>query len=314
MNIVFMGTPDFALETLKQIHNSGHNVLAVVCQPDKQVGRGMKVQMPPTKEYAIANDIEVLQPEKIRNNEEFINKLKNLKPDIIVVVAYGKILPQEVLDIPKYGSMNVHGSILPKYRGAAPIQWAIINGEDVTGVTTMKMDAGMDTGDIYLTSEIPIEKEDTYGTLYEKLKILGAKLAVRTLDDILDGTIKAKKQGDDFSTAPMIFKENTKIDFYKSAFSAVNLVRGANPTPGAWFNYEDKSFKVWKAEEVSDEYFEKDELKPGNVLVSNSKEGLMIATSSGIFSVLEIQAPNSKRMNILDYLRGNTIKVGTILN
>ena len=314
MNIVFMGTPDFALETLKQIHNSGHNVLAVVCQPDKQVGRGMKIQMPPTKEYAIANDIEVLQPDKIRKNEEFFEKIKSLKPDIIVVVAYGKILPQEILDIPKYGSMNVHGSLLPKYRGAAPIQWAIINGDEVTGVTTMKMDAGMDTGDIYLTSEIPIEKEDTYGTLYEKLKILGAKLAVKTLDDILDGTIKAKKQGEDFSVAPMIFKEDTQIDFYKSAYSAVNLVRGTNPNPGAWFKYEYKIFKVWKAEEVNDEILEKNDSKTGTVLVSNIREGLLIATSSGIFSVLEIQAPNSKRMALSAYLRGNEIKVGTILN
>ena len=316
MNIVFMGTPDFALETLKQIHNSGHNILAVVCQPDKQVGRGMKVQMPPTKEYAVANNIEVLQPEKIKNNQEFFDKVKSLKPDIIVVVAYGKILPQDILDIPKYGSMNVHGSLLPKYRGAAPIQWAIINGDETTGVTTMKMDAGMDTGDMYLKSEIPIEKDDTYGTMYEKLKLLGAKLAVKTLDDILDGTIKAKKQGDDFSTAPMIFKEDTKIDFYKSAYSAVNLIRGVNPAPGAWFTYEDKVFKVWKAEELSEEEFSESELtsKPGCIIVSNSKEGLIIETSSGLLSVLEIQAPNSKRMNIKDYLRGNEIKVGSILN
>lgn len=316
MNIVFMGTPDFALETLKQIHNGGHNILAVVCQPDKQVGRGMKVQMPPTKEYALANNIDVLQPEKIRNNEEFLEKIKSLKPDIIVVVAYGKILPQELLDIPKYGSMNVHGSLLPKYRGAAPIQWAIINGDETTGVTTMKMDAGMDTGDMYLTSEIPIEKDDTYGTLYEKLKLLGARLAVKTLDDILDGTIKPKKQGDDFTTAPMIFKENTKIDFYKSAYSAVNLIRGVNPAPGAWFVYEDKVFKVWKAEELSEDYLSEEEQNnnPGSIVVSNSKEGLIITTSSGLLNVLEIQAPNSKRMPIKDYLRGNELKVGTILS
>ena len=144
------------METLQKIHESGHNILAVVCQPDKQVGRGMKIQMPPTKEYAIANNIEVLQPEKIKNNQEFFDKINSLNPDITVVVAYGKILPQNILDIPKYGSMNVHGSLLPKYRGAAPIQWAIINGDETTGVTTMKMDAGMDTGDMYLKSEIPI--------------------------------------------------------------------------------------------------------------------------------------------------------------
>ena len=312
MNIVFMGTPDFALETLQKIHESGHNILAVVCQPDKQVGRGMKIQMPPTKEYAIANNIEVLQPEKIKNNQEFFDKINSLNPDITVVVAYGKILPQNILDIPKYGSMNVHGSLLPKYRGAAPIQWAIINGDETTGVTTMKMDAGMDTGDMYLKSEIPIEKDDTYGTLYEKLKSLGAELAVETLRKIQDGTITSTKQGDEFTIAPMIFKEDTKIDFETSAQSIVDLIRGVNPAPGAWFVYNDKIFKVWKAETV-----EQDELEnntPGCVIVSNSKEGLLISTGKGLLNVLEIQAPNSKKMSINDYLRGNEILVNTKLN
>lgn len=309
MNIVFMGTPDFALETLKELHSNGHNILAVVCQPDKQVGRGMKFQMPPTKEFAVQNNIEVLQPEKIRKNEEFLNRIKELNPDIIVVVAYGKILPKSLLDIPKYGSMNVHGSLLPKYRGAAPIQWAIINGESTTGVTTMKMDAGMDTGDMYLTSEIPIEPNDTYGTLYEKLKQLGAKLAVKTLECLANNSVSPIKQSDDFTIAPMIFKEDTKIDFNKDTNSIVNLIRGVNPAPGAWFIYDEKVFKIWKAEKIDSELG----LSPSIIVTANSKEGLVIGTSDGFVNVLELQAPNSKRMSAKDYLRGNEIKVGTLL-
>ncbi len=308
------GTPDFALETLKEIYKSGHNILAVVSQPDKKVGRGMKVQMTPTKEFAVENEIKCFQPEKIRNNEEFINNIKALKPDIIVVVAYGKILPKELLDIPKYGCMNVHGSLLPKYRGAAPIQWAIINGEEVTGVTTMKMDVGMDTGDIYLTQEVEITKEDTYGSLYEKLKKVGAKLAIRTLDCIVEGSCKPKKQPEEFSVAPMIYKENCKINYMQSAFSIVNLIRGVNPMPGAWTTLDDETYKFWSAEEVEEDDFKdvKGDLAPGTILESDSKHGLFIATASGVLSVKEIQAPGAKRMNILDFLRGKKLEVGKI--
>ncbi len=310
------GTPDFALETLKEIHKSGHNILAVVSQPDKKVGRGMKEQMTPTKEFAVENDIKCLQPEKLKNNEEFFNEIRAMKPDIIVVVAYGKILPKDLLEIPKYGCMNVHGSLLPKLRGAAPIQWAIINGEEVTGITTMKMDVGMDTGDMYLKEEVPIEKEDTYGTLYEKLKKVGAKLAVKTLDCIVEGTVKPKKQPEEFTLAPMIFKENCKIDYLQSAYSIVNLVRGVNPAPGAWTTLDGEVYKIWKAEEVEEDDFEGvDGAKaPGTVLESNSKRGLFIATASGVLSVKEIQAPGAKRMDILDFLRGKKIEVGKIFN
>lgn len=310
MNIVFMGTPDFALETLKAIYNSGHNVLAVVSQPDKPVGRGMKCQMTPTKEFAIQNDIKVFQPAKIRKNEEFFDELRKLKPDIIVVVAYGKILPEEILTIAKYGCMNVHASLLPKYRGAAPIQWAIINGEKTTGVTTMKLDKGMDTGDMYLKEEVPIDPEDTYGTLYEKLKRVGGQLAIKTLDVIAEGSVKPKPQVEPFSVAPMIFKDDCKIDFMKSAFAICNLIRGVNPTPGAWTTLNDVVYKIWRAEEVSDEDFDDVDgiEQPGTVIKSNDKEGLFISTASGIISILEIQAPNSKRMNICDFLRGRPIK------
>ena len=272
--------------------------------------------MPPTKQFAVENNIKVMQPEKIKKNEEFINELKALKPDIIVVVAYGKILPASVLEIPKYGCMNVHGSLLPKYRGAAPIQWAIINGEEVTGVTTMKMDVGMDTGDILLKEEVKIEKNETYGTLYEKLKKLGAKLASKTLDCILDGTVKPKKQPEEFSVAPMIFKDDCKIDFLKSAFAISNLVRGVNPAPGAWATLDGTVYKIWDAEEMDEKLFSgySGVEVPGTIICSNSQKGLFIATASGVLSVKEIQAPNAKRMGILDFLRGKRLEEGKIFN
>ena len=308
------GTPDFALETLKAIFEAGHNILAVVSQADKKVGRGMKVQMTPTKQFAVENGIKVFQPDKIRKNEEFINEIKNLNPDIIVVVAYGKILPKEILEIPRLGCMNVHGSLLPKYRGAAPIQWAIINGEEKTGITTMKMDEGMDTGDMYLVKEVTIEKEDTYGTLYEKLKTEGAKLAVDTLKKISDGSIEAIKQPDEFTIAPMIFKEDCKIDFNKSAEEITNLVRGVNPAPGAWFGIDDQVYKIWKTAPINEDELEIPNKVPGTILVSDSKKGLFISTKDGVLSVLEIQAPNMKRMEIKEYLRGHTIEENIVIS
>lgn len=287
--------------------------MAVVSQPDKPVGRGMKLVSTPTKQFALDNNIMVLQPAKVRNNEDFLNEIKDLNPDIIVVVAYGKILPQELLDIPKYGAMNVHGSLLPKYRGAAPIQWAIINGDKTTGITTMKMDAGMDTGDMYLKEEVEILEDDTYGTLYEKLKDVGAKLAVKTLEKIEAGEIESIKQPDDFTTAPMIFKENCKIDFNKSAKEICNLVRGVNPVPGAFTTLEGNVYKVWKAECISSELFNiSSNTKVGTVIESDSKKGLFIYTGQDILSVIEIQAPNAKKMGILEYLRGKSIEVGKI--
>lgn len=321
MNLVFMGTPDFAVESLKKLYEEGHNVMAVVSQPDKPVGRGMKLIATPTKEFALEKGIPVYQPEKVKNNEEFIQKLRDLKPDVIIVVAYGKILPEEILNIPKYGCINVHGSLLPKYRGAAPIQWSIIKGEEETGITTMYMDKGMDTGDMLLKETIAIEKTDTYGTLYEKLKIVGGKLIVKTLEALADGTVKRQKQPEDFTVAPMIFKEDCKIDWYKSAFAICNLVRGVNPMPGAWTTLEGNVYKIWAAEEIEETIFDNnpnlnvnlnlEEKEPGTVLVSDSKIGLWILTGSGILAVKEIQAPNAKRMNILDYLRGKSIEVGS---
>lgn len=317
MNIVFMGTPDFAVESLSKIYDSGHNVLAVVSQPDKTSGRGMKLTMPAVKEYAISKNIKVLQPEKVKGNEEFISELKKLNPDVIVVVAYGKLLPKEILEMAKYGCINVHGSLLPAYRGSAPIQWAIINGETTTGITTMYMNEGMDTGDMILKREIEISHEDTYGTLYDKLKKLGGKAIVETLEKIADGIIPREKQSDNCSYAPMIEKSLGNIDWDKSALSIRNLIRGLNPMPGAYTKLDDSIMKIWKAEVLSSQNFNEKygELNfaiPGTVLIANSKDGLFVSTGEDVLKIEELQMINSKRMLAVDYLRGHEIKEGSI--
>ena len=310
MNIVFMGTPDFAVESLSKIYDSGHNILAVVSQPDRPSGRGMKLKYTPVKEFALSKGLTVYQVEKVKKNIEFIEQIRNLKPDVIVVVAFGQILPEELLNIPKYGSINVHGSLLPKYRGAAPIQWSIINGEEYTGITTMYMDAGMDTGDMILKEEIKIEDDDNFGTLYEKMKKLGGKLIIDTLEKIADGVAPREKQGEEFTLAPMITKDVCKINWSKSAFEIRNLIRGLNPIPGAYTFMGDQTVKIWDSEAIN----EKVEEAPGTIILSDKKSGIHIATGDGVLIIKEIQMPNSRRMGILDYLRGNTIEVGTVFN
>ena len=246
LNIVFMGTPDFAKESLEAIYNAGHNIIAVVTNPDRPKGRGMKMIASPVKEFANSKNIPVLQPEKIREIKE---TLEHLNPDLFCVVAYGKILPQDVLDIPKKGSINVHGSLLPKYRGAAPIQWAVLNGDKTTGITTMYMDAGMDTGDIILKEEVQIGENETTGELWERLSKIGAQLLVKTLKEIETGTAKRIPQGKDFTMAPMLNKEMAKIDWEnKTAVEIKNLVRGLNPIMGAYTTYNGKKIKIWKAD------------------------------------------------------------------
>ena len=311
MNIVFMGTPDFAVESLKKIYEAGHNVLAVVSQPDRPSGRGMKLLPTPVKEYALSQNLTVYQPEKIKKNEEFIQTIQSLKPDVIVVVAYGKILPTEILNIPKYGCVNVHGSLLPKYRGAAPIQWAIINGEEKTGITTMYMSEGMDTGDMILKQEVTISEKDTYGSLYEKLKIVGGKLILETLEKIADGMIPREKQSDDFSIAPMIEKSMGNIDWNQSARKIRNLIRGLNPMPGAYTNLDDKKMKIWNAEIMPDTI--ENDIPSGTIIKADVSEGLLVSTGDGILKITELQMPNGKRMLATDYLRGNTIEEGSIL-
>ncbi len=310
MNIIFMGTPDFAVESLKKIYENGHNVLAVVSQPDRPSGRGMKLKPTPVKEYAESKSLKIYQPEKVRKNIDFIELLKSLKPDVIVVVAYGQILPEEILNIPKYGCINVHGSLLPKYRGSAPIQWSIINGEEKTGITTMYMDKGMDTGDMILKEEVIITDDDTFGTLYEKLKKVGGKLILQTLEKVSEEMAPRQKQPEDFSLAPMIEKNMCRIDWNKSAREVRNLIRGLNPMPGAYTSLDDKIYKIWMCEIVNEE--QTNEL-PGTIICATVRDGLCVATGKGVISITEIQAPNSKRMSIKDYLRGNKITERKIL-
>ncbi len=315
MKIVFMGTPDFAEESLEAIYNEGHEILGVVTNPDKPKGRGMKMVSSPVKEFALKKELNVYQPLKVRNNTEFIEEIKLLNPDVICVVAYGKILPKEILDIPKFGCINVHASLLPKYRGAAPIQWAILNGDKTTGITTMYMDVGMDTGDMILSEEVEIGENETTGELWDRLSKIGGKLLVETLQKIEKGTAPRKKQGEDFTLAPMLSKEMAKIDWEeKNAIEIKNLVRGLNPIMGAYSYLNEKKIKFWKVEVTTiDEMIPKlqkdiNNLKNGTILIANQKDGLYIKTKYQILKVLEIQGENAKRMPIADYLRGNFIK------
>ena len=309
LNILFMGTPDFAEESLKSIDKSGFNILGVVTNPDKPKGRGMKMVSSPVKEYALEKNIPVYQPIKVRNNPEFIEEVRKMNPDVICVVAYGKILPEELLKIPKLGCINVHGSLLPKYRGAAPIQWAVINGDKKTGITTMYTDVAMDTGDMILKKEVDIGGNETTGELWDRLAKIGGELLVETLNKIEDGTAPREKQGENFTMAPMLNKEMSKIDWEnQSAIQIKNLVRGLNPIMGAYCYLNDKKIKFWKVDVVNkfeSEIKDINKLENGTVLIADPKEGLFIKTKEGILEVLEIQGENAKRMPIGDFLRGN---------
>ena len=312
MKIVFMGTPDFAATSLNALIEANYNIEAVVTNPDRPKGRGMKMLYTPVKEVAISKNIPIFQPEKVRNNEDFINILKEINPDVICVVAYGKILPKEILDIPKYGCINVHASLLPKYRGAAPIQWAILNGDKETGITTMYMDVGMDTGDMILTEKVQIGENETTGELWDRLAKIGGKLLVETLKQIENGTAPRIPQGNNFTMAPMLDKEMSKIDWEnKTAEEIKNLVRGLNPIMGAYTLLNGKKIKFWKVEFANNIGYDENNikiLKNGTVLVSDSRDGIFIKTKKGILRVLEIQGENAKKMPIQDFLRGSIIE------
>lgn len=322
MNIVFMGTPDFAKESLKALYDAKYNILAVVTNIDKPKGRGMKVIESPVKEFAKEKNIPIFQPLKIRNNTEFIEKIKNLNPDLICVVAYGKILPKELLEIPQYGAINVHGSLLPKYRGAAPIQWAVLNGDKKTGITTMYMDEGMDTGDMILQEETEILDDETTGELWERLSKMGAKLLVKTVNEIENKTVKRQKQPQEgYSLAPMLSKEMASINWdTQSALEIKNLVRGLNPIMGAYSYLNGNKIKFWKVEEIKlvdfkakfPEILNIENAKSGTVILSNLKKGLYIKTINGIICIKEIQGENAKKMNILEFLKGKNIQEGSI--
>ena len=302
--VIFMGTPEFAKESLKELVESGYNVIACFTNPDKPSGRGMKLKGSPVKEYAQEKNIPIYDPKKVRNNPEILEILKNMNPDFIAVVAYGKILPKEILDIPKYGCINVHGSLLPKYRGAAPMQWSIINGEKITGITTMFMDVGMDTGDMLLKEEIEIKDEYNLGNIHDILMVSGAKLLIKTLDGLCDNTIKREKQPEIGTIAPMLSREMTKIDFNKKSREIFNFVRGLSPFPGTYMEMEDgKKFKVFKTEYI--EYDSKEYIN--GEIIEISKEELCIKCNDGYIKILEIQPENSKRMDIKSFLAGNKL-------
>ena len=404
MKIVFMGTPDFALESLKSLYENNKNIIAVVTNPDKPKGRGMKVIETPVKEYAKRQNIKIYQPLKVKNNDSFLNEICCLEPDLLCVVAYGKILPKEILDIPKYGAINVHGSLLPKYRGAAPIQWAVLNGEKETGNTTMFMDEGMDTGDIIYQSNVKIDDNETTGELWQTLSVDGGKLLLKTINEIekiiktkeiqeiekkynqiledsdsifsvenanenehktnknyrlqnetetkrnyelqnetetnrnyelqneiktkrnyelqneIKKQIKAKKQGDNYTIAPMLDKKMAHINWNENAKKIHNLIRGLNPIMGAYSFYNGKKIKIWKDEIVSNEKIADilsreniSNIEPGTIIYVD-KKSLIVKTYDSAISILELQAENSKRMDIKDFLNGNKFQINDKLN
>lgn len=299
MRVVFMGTPDFAAGILKAVIGAGHEVVLAVTQPDKPKGRGGAVQSSPVKECAVSRGIEVYQPKRVREAEcvEFIRKRE---PEIILVAAFGQILSEEILQMPKYGCINVHASLLPKYRGAAPIQWAVINGEKVSGVTIMRMDAGIDTGDMIEKAEVELSPQETGGSLFDKLEKLGAELLIRTMEKIENGTAVYTKQEESKAThVGMIKKELGLISWGKPAAELERLIRGLNPWPSAFTKINGKTLKIWQARPEAGG----DVSKAGEVAVVNKKE-LKIHTGEGVLSLLEVQLEGKKRMDIEAFLRG----------
>jgi methionyl-tRNA formyltransferase len=302
MRIVFMGTPDFAVPSLERLVADGHEIIAVVTQPDRPQSRGMKMTASPVKECALKYNIPLYQPEKIKKDREFIEKYKEMNPELAVVVAFGQILSKELLDIPQKGNINVHGSLLPKYRGAAPIQWSVINGDKTTGVTTMFMDEGMDTGDMLLKEVVEIGAEETAGELFDRLSILGAEVLSKTIDRLQDGTLTREKQNPDEAThVSMINKDLGKLDFNKTSKELDCLIRGVNPWPGAYFEINGKKIKVHKAK-VSEQTG-----NAGEIIASDAKKGLIIATKDFSIELVEIQPEGKRRMTAKEYLIGNKI-------
>lgn len=308
MRIVFMGTPDIAVGTLKRIIADGHEVSAVVTQPDRPKGRGKKMMMSPVKEVALENNIEVLQPQKA-SEPEFIEKLKELNPELIVVIAYGQILKKELLEIPEKGCVNVHVSLLPKLRGAAPINWTIINGDSKTGVTTMFMDEGLDTGDIIMSKEFKLDDEITAGELHDWMMVEGAELLSQTVKAIESGNYTRTKQNDEESTyAPMMDRNLGHVDFSKSAREIHNLVRGTVPWPGAWCESDYGKIKIWKTKVIK-----RDHSHEAGKVLKVDKEGIEVACGEDILLIIDIQMPNKKRMPVAEFIKGNSIDEGTVL-
>ncbi|MFZ2538355.1 MAG: methionyl-tRNA formyltransferase [Oscillospiraceae bacterium] len=304
MNIIFMGTPDFAVPCLARLIEEKYNIVGVFTQPDKPKGRGHKLAFPPVKELAVFNQIEVFQPKSLRNDEAK-ELIQSLNPDLIVVVAYGKILPKAILDIPKYGCINVHGSLLPKYRGAGPIQWSVLNGETVTGVTTMYMGEGIDTGDMLLKAETPIGENETASELYDRVSLLGAEVLSETLIELKEGRLNPIKQDDTKAThAPMLSKEMSNIDFSKDAKQVHNLIRGLSDWPCAITCLQGKRLKIYKSEIVA--ISEKAEC--GSII--DNKNFIVACGNDTAIKLVNVQYDNSKRMSGADFLRGKQVPIG----
>lgn len=307
MKVIFMGTPDFSVGTLEALIAAGHEVMLAVTQPDKPKGRGKSMQYPPVKEAALAHGIEVYQPKRIRE-PECVEYLKKYEADIFVVVAFGQILTKEILEMPKYGCINVHASLLPKYRGAAPIQWAVINGEKVTGVTTMRMDEGIDTGDMILKEEVVLDKEETGGSLFDRLAKKGADLCVKTLTAIEEGTATYTPQKHEEAThTSMIKKQLGEMDWTKPAQELECLVRGLNPWPSAYTHLNGKTLKIWKSSVLEKETGK----EPGTIEVG--KNTIAVQTGKGLLQLEEIQLEGKKRMQTDAFLRGVSLETGMIL-
>ena len=307
MRIVFWGTPDFAVESLKELINSRHKVLAVITQPDKPKGRGKKVLPPPVKDFALKHGITVLQPSKVKGNLELYEKLRELSPDIFVVVAYGKILPKEIIELPKYKTINVHASLLPEYRGSAPIHRAILDGKEKTGVCIMEIIEELDAGDIYECKEIEIKDSDDIVSVHDKLAKEGAKLLVKVLNDIEEGKAKKVKQDDTKSTyAKPIKKEEGKIDWEKSAREIFNQIRALKVWPKAFTKFRDKEIKIISAEIVD----ENSSGNAGEIVDIEKEKGFVVQTEKGKLLIKQVQFPNSKVISADDAVRGYHIKVG----
>ena len=321
MRIVFMGTPDFSVPALKALVEAGHQVIAVVTQPDKPKGRGKEVQMTPVKIQAMEYGIPVYQPAKVRE-ASFVEVLKGLEADVYVVIAFGQILPKAVLELPKYGCINIHASLLPKYRGAAPIQWCVIDGERETGITTMMMDVGLDTGDMLEKAVIPIEEKETGGSLHDKLSMAGGDLILSTLKKLEEGTLVRTPQTDEGTCyAKMLTKSLGDIDWNQDAVSIERLIRGLNPWPSAYTMWNGKTIKIWAADVIAGreaaEFLSESGgpaetgTAPGTVVCSD-KRGLVVCTGGGLLSIRELQMEGKKRMDTPAFLRGYPIPAGDV--
>lgn len=306
MRVIFMGTPDFAVATLEEIIMAGHEVVLVVSQPDKAVGRSKALKYTPVKACALAHGIEVYQPEKIRD-AACVEYLRGYEPDIIIVEAFGQIIPKAILDMPRFCCVNVHASLLPKYRGAAPIQWAVINGDAVTGVTTQRMAEGVDTGDMILKQEVIIREDETGGSLFDRLSETGAKLCVKTMEAIEAGTAVYTPQDESVAThTSKIYKELGSIDWTRDAKSIECLIRGLDPWPSAYTRLGDKTLKIWKAQVIP----ENSGAAPG-CIVKVEKNRILVQTGEGMLALLEVQLEGKKRMPVDAFLNGYEVEAGT---